>query len=90
MIRIIRTRYHGPTDSKGSRISATDLRTGERIVRPYDHALDDVNNHNETAGALERRLRGLPEGASAAKHWYGVVEETATHDRFHAFENEES
>lgn len=88
MLRIIRTRYLGPTDTKGSRISATDLKTGERFVRPFDYALDDINNHNETADALERRLRGLPDGESAAKHWYGVVEDSITRERFHVYEVE--
>lgn len=89
MLRIIRTRYLGPTDTKGSRITATDLKTGERLVLAFDHSLDAVNNHNEAADALERRLRGLPEGTSAAKHWYGVVEDSVSLERFHAFETEE-
>ena len=55
-------------------------------MRPFDYALDDINNHNEAADALERRLRGLPVDASAAKHWYGVVEDCITRERFHAYE----
>ena len=34
----IRTRYHGPTNTKGSRISATDGR-GHRVSIPYPHEL---------------------------------------------------
>lgn len=86
MLRIIRTRYHGPTNTKGSRISATDLKTGERLVRPFDHGAVDA--HNEVADALERKLRGAPEGANVSMHWYGVVEDKTTHERFHAYENE--
>lgn len=88
MIRIIRTRRLAPTDTLGTRIAATDLATGKRLVSPYDHALDLANNHNEAADALERRLRGLPEGTSAAKHWYGCVEDSASLERFHAYETE--
>ncbi len=86
MLRIIRTRYPGPTDTKGSRISATDLKTGERLVCPYDHG--SVDAHNDVADELDRRLRGVPAGENVAKHWYGVVEDSISRERFHVYEVE--
>jgi len=46
----IRTRYRGPTDTKGSRIIATD---GEsRIAVSYDCALEARENHRAAVDAL--------------------------------------
>jgi hypothetical protein len=46
----IRTRYHGPTDTRGSRFIATD---GEnRITVSYDYSLDHIENHAATAQAF--------------------------------------
>jgi len=50
----IRTRYHGPTDTKGGRISACNkdgMRETRRIFVPYDHALDTSANHHAAASA---------------------------------------
>jgi len=44
----IRTRYHGPTDTRGSRVSATTV-TGKRVYVPWDHALSIDDNHNAAA-----------------------------------------
>jgi len=44
----IRTRYHGPTDTRGSRISATTI-SGKRVYVPYDHALSINDNHTAAA-----------------------------------------
>lgn len=41
---VIRTRYHGPTNTRGSRISATTV-TGKRVYVPYDRALSSEDNH---------------------------------------------
>lgn len=46
----IRTRYHGPTNTRGSRISATTI-SGRRVYVPYNHALNSEDNH--TAAARE-------------------------------------
>lgn len=44
----IRTRYHGPTNARGSRISATTI-GGRRVYVPYDHALSMEQNHTAAA-----------------------------------------
>ena len=46
----IRTRYYGPTDTKGSRFIATD---GEnRMVVSYDYSLGVTDNHAAVAQAF--------------------------------------
>jgi hypothetical protein len=46
----IRTRYHGPTDTRGSRFIATG---GEsRLTVPYDHGLNPTENHCIAAQAF--------------------------------------
>ena len=47
----IRTRYHGPTNARGSRISATTI-SGQRVYVPYDHALSTEENHDTAAREL--------------------------------------
>ena len=49
-MQTIRTKYHGPTNSKGSRISA-ECEAG-RIYVPYNHALDAEGNHKVAAQVL--------------------------------------
>jgi hypothetical protein len=46
----IRTRYHGPSNVRGSRFIATDGKN--RITVPYDHNLDSTKNHAVAAGAF--------------------------------------
>lgn len=53
-MQAIRTRYHGPTNTKGSRISA-ECEAG-RIYVPYDHSLDLADNHKAAALALMEKL----------------------------------
>lgn len=53
-MQAIRTRYHGPTNTKGSRISATCA--GGRIYVPYNYALDGLGNHKAAALALMEKL----------------------------------
>ena len=51
----IETAYHGPTDHKGSRISATCKRDSDKTYRKvvsFDHALDTGENHRAAALAL--------------------------------------
>lgn len=46
------TRYHGPTDHKGGRISASIYRDGKvwlRTVTPYKHCTDTTENHRLAA-----------------------------------------
>lgn len=44
----IHTRYHGPTNTRGSRVSATTI-SGQRVYVPYDHALSVEKNHDVAA-----------------------------------------
>lgn len=58
----IRTRYLGPTDTQGARISATTSE-GKRHVYPYRYELSATRNHEHAARlALMARLlsRSLP------------------------------
>ncbi len=49
-MKAIMTKYHGPTDFKGSRITAEA--GSNRVTVPYDHALDADGNHDAAALAL--------------------------------------
>lgn len=53
-MQAIRTRYHGPTNTKGSRISA-QCEAG-RIYVPYNHALSAFGNHATAARELLAKL----------------------------------
>lgn len=48
------TRYHGPTDTRGSRVSARCA--AGRVTVPWDHALDVPGNHAAAVAALVRKL----------------------------------
>ena len=50
MFQAIQTKYHGPTNSKGSRLTATAA--AGRVTVPYDHALDLDDNHRAAALAF--------------------------------------
>jgi len=47
----IRTRYHGPTDTRGARISATDT-YGNQTTLPYPYALSGAAGHAVAVRAL--------------------------------------
>jgi hypothetical protein len=47
-LQTITTKYHGPTDTKGSRISATTT-GGKRKFYAWDHALNVDQNHIKAA-----------------------------------------
>lgn len=56
---VIRTKYLGPTDHKGSRVAATLDRGGDckfRAVISWDHACNSLENHYQAALAVLRRL----------------------------------
>ena len=54
MLQAITTKYHGATDTKGSRISATTQ--AGRIYVAYDYGLDTGPNHRAAAMECARRL----------------------------------
>lgn len=47
----IETKFHGPTNTKGSRTSATCCNCLKRTYVSYDHALDGQPNHRAAAEA---------------------------------------
>lgn len=51
---VITTKYHGPTDTKGGRISASGG-PGGRVYRPYNHAITVAENHIAAACDLLSR-----------------------------------
>lgn len=53
MFQAIVTKYHGPTNYKGSRISARA--DAGRVIVSYDHALNIDENHKAAAQALAER-----------------------------------
>jgi len=53
-MQAIETKYHGPTDRQGSRVSATA--EAGRVVLEWDHALNSERNHMRAAAALARKL----------------------------------
>jgi hypothetical protein len=42
---VVRTKYHGPTNHRGSRISVTHAQGGKRLYVDYCYALDIEENH---------------------------------------------
>lgn len=54
----IETRYHGPTDTRGARISAKVPygHTSRRYYYPYRHDLSSSQNHVEAAYQTAERL----------------------------------
>lgn len=70
-MQAIQTKYHGPTDTKGSKITARA--EAGRVTVPYDHALNGQENHREAARALVAKLGwtgsyhggALPDGSYA-------------------------
>ncbi len=54
-MQVIITKYHGPGNSTGARISATSS-NGARTYTPYDYSLDTINCHIIAAKNLVERL----------------------------------
>ena len=55
-MQAITTRYHGPTNTRGSTITATSA-SGERATVSYDDAWDSDMNHSRAVLKLCERLR---------------------------------
>jgi hypothetical protein len=60
MRQSIQTKYIGPTNTRGSRVSATSA-SGHRIILEWDDALNTDDSHKAAAAALARKL-----------DWHGV------------------
>lgn len=62
----VETRYHGPTNARGSRISGRDV--CRRVSLPWDYALNVADNHARVAQKIcDQRNAEL--GATATKRW---------------------
>jgi len=51
MLQTIETKYHGPTNTQGARISATTA-SGIRKTYPYRYEMSADDNHKEAAALL--------------------------------------
>lgn len=72
-MKAIRTRFHGPTDTKGARVSASDA-DGNKVILSWDHALDGDDNHEAAAHNLCHKM-GWPavnRGGSFGRDMYWV------------------
>jgi hypothetical protein len=54
-MQTIETRYHGPTDHRGARITATTT-SGLRVTVPYDYSISAHENYAHAAKTLAKRL----------------------------------
>lgn len=54
-MKAITTRYAGPTNTRGSRIIASEP-DGKRLTLSYDSSLDSETNHRVAAEALRDKL----------------------------------
>lgn len=54
-MKAIRTRYSGPTNTRGSRFTACDS-DGNRVTLSYDYALNADENHEKAAYALMGKM----------------------------------
>ncbi len=41
-LRGFKVKYHGPTDTRGSRVSITDTRHNQKVTIPYDYKLNSA------------------------------------------------
>ncbi len=55
-MKAIMTKYHGPTNSRGSRIKAIDL-DGNSVYLSFDPEWNHDTAHREAAKALCRKMR---------------------------------
>lgn len=73
-MQAITTKYHGPGNVRGSRVSATS-ESGIRISLPWNSELDSEENHRAAARALCHKLG-----------WKGTLATGATKDAYvHVF-----
>jgi hypothetical protein len=54
-MKAIRTRYSGPTNTRGSRIHATDG-DGNRVTVSYQYQMNTVDGHEYAAYSLMRKM----------------------------------
>ncbi len=73
-MQAIRTRYHGATNTRGSRIIAKA--EGGTLSMPYNHALNLGENHAEAARLLANKLGwlGVYHGGYFDRDYYWACE----------------
>ena len=54
MFQAIVTKYHGPTNTRGSRITATA--SAGRVTVPYHYGMNSDDNHRAAAEALKAKM----------------------------------
>lgn len=54
--RAIRTKYHGPTNTRGARIIGDAGDRQSRVSLPYDHSLNPTQNHATAAMAVVEKM----------------------------------
>jgi hypothetical protein len=77
-MKAICTKYHGPTDTKGSRYSASD-EDGNKVTLSANYSLDVVGNHERAAQALMDKMgwkNQLLGGGWGSKMYWVMVPET--------------
>jgi hypothetical protein len=77
-MKAITTKYHGPTDTRGSRIAATD-EDGNRITISYPYELSGEAVHRAAADALCAKMNwtGRLTGASLKRGYVFVFASTS-------------
>ena len=70
---LIQTKFHGPTDCRGARISARDVETGRRIVRGYRYELSGSECHRVVASELAGRDDVVEAASGGAGRWWTVI-----------------
>jgi hypothetical protein len=48
----VETRFVGPTNYRGPRVAGKHLLTGKRVMRPWQHELGSIENHDMAARAV--------------------------------------
>jgi len=67
-MKAIMTKYHGPTDTRGARISARDC-DGNRVTISYPYQLSGEAVHLSAAEALVAKMGWGPEGQLVGGGW---------------------
>lgn len=67
----IKTKYVGPSNFKGSRISAV-ADSGEKVTIHYDHAIDPLANHEMARNILAKKI-GYPSLKWNFIQWNGEI-----------------
>ena len=55
-MRVIVTKFHGPTNRRGSRVSASDPGTGRRKYFDWAHNLNPEENHKHAAEDFAKQI----------------------------------